>query len=106
MPLPLLLLTFSGLVHTVSAQCPDYDDYSKTTHEPFSAGKYQLSYQRPVPACRKFNSSDVEAAIEDMQGIVQDPDLFRLFQNAFPNTLDTTVTWKGYAANDSTEEVQ
>ncbi|KAI0898981.1 glycoside hydrolase family 125 protein [Annulohypoxylon nitens] len=106
MPLPLLLLTFfSGLVHTVSAQCPDYDDYSKTTHEPFSAGKYQLSYQRPVPACRKFNSSDVEAAIEDMQGIVQDPDLFRLFQNAFPNTLDTTVTWKGYAASDSTEEL-
>ncbi|KAI1458135.1 glycoside hydrolase family 125 protein [Annulohypoxylon moriforme] len=106
MPLPLLLFTFvTGLLRTVSAQCPDYDDYSKTTHEPFSAGKYKLSYQRPVAACRKFNSSDVEATIQDMQGIVKDPDLFRLFQNAFPNTLDTTVTWKGYAANDSTEEL-
>ncbi|KAI1208262.1 glycoside hydrolase family 125 protein [Annulohypoxylon truncatum] len=106
MPLPLLLFTFfSGLLNTVSAQCPDYDDYSKVAHAPFSTGKYHLPYQRPVAACRKFNSSDVEATIEDMQGIVKDPDLFQLFQNAFPNTLDTTVTWRGYAANDSTEEL-
>lgn len=74
-------------------------------HEPLSAGKYQLSYQRPTAECRKFNLSDVEVTIQDMKEVVKDPDLFRLFENAFPNTLDTTVTWKGYSSDDSTEEV-
>ncbi|OTA98043.1 glycoside hydrolase family 125 protein [Hypoxylon sp. CI-4A] len=106
MPRPLLLFGFiSSVINTISAQCPDYDDYAMTTHEPFSAGKYQLSYQRPVAACRKFNSSDVEATIQELKDVVKDPDLFRLFENTFPNTLDTTVTWKGYAAGDSTEEL-
>ncbi|KAI0836379.1 glycoside hydrolase family 125 protein [Hypoxylon sp. FL0890] len=103
--LPLLLSFLFGVLHIVSAQCPDYDAYSREMHEPYSEGKYQLSYQRPTAACRKFNSSDVEETIQDMQELVKDPDLFRLFENAFPNTLDTTVTWKGYAADDSTEEL-
>ncbi|KAI1387820.1 glycoside hydrolase family 125 protein [Hypoxylon trugodes] len=103
---PLLLLSFlSSFVYIASAQCPDYDDYAKTTHEPFSKGKYELSYQRPAPECRKFNLSEVEESIQEMEGLVTDPDLFRLFQNSFPNTLDTTVTWKGFAADDSTEEL-
>ncbi|KAI1141778.1 glycoside hydrolase family 125 protein [Hypoxylon sp. FL0543] len=103
--LPLLLSFLFGVLHTASAQCPDYDAFSKERHEPFSAGKYQLSYQRPTAACRKFNSSDVEGTIQDMKKVVKDPDLYRLFENAFPNTLDTTVTWKGYAADDSAEEL-
>ncbi|KAK7753639.1 hypothetical protein SLS62_004497 [Diatrype stigma] len=53
----------------------------------------------------KFNLSDIEAAIEGMRGVVKDPDLFRLFENAFPNTLDTTVSWKGYADDNSEEEL-
>ncbi|KAI1397502.1 glycoside hydrolase family 125 protein [Hypoxylon fuscum] len=104
-PLLLLLSFLSGIVITASAQCPDYDAYSMQTHEPFSEGKYQLSYQRPTPECRKFNLSEVEDSIQEMKELVKDPDLFRLFENAFPNTLDTTVTWKGVSANDSAEEL-
>ncbi|KAI6082245.1 glycoside hydrolase family 125 protein [Hypoxylon rubiginosum] len=106
MPLLFLLVScLSGIFQTVSAQCPDYSDYSMAVHEPLSAGKYQLSYQRPTAECRKFNLSDVEVTIQDMKEVVKDPDLFRLFENAFPNTLDTTVTWKGYSSDDSTEEL-
>ncbi|KAI1502126.1 hypothetical protein F5X99DRAFT_168374 [Biscogniauxia marginata] len=101
----LLLGSLVGTPSTVLAQCPNYADYSTQTHEPFSEGQYQLSYQRPEATCRKFNLSDVEDTIEDMRGLVKDPDLFRLFENAFPNTLDTTVTWKGYAGNGSDEEL-
>lgn len=100
-----LVCLASGLVTTVIAECPDYTTYYTQTHPPFSEGKYQLSYQRPDPACRKFNLSDAEAAIEGMRGVVKDPDLFRLFENAFPNTLDTTVSWKGCAADNPEEEV-
>ena len=60
---------------------------------------------RPDPACRTFNSSDVESIITQMQSVITDPDLYRLFQNSYPNTLDTAIKWKGYAANNSEEEL-
>lgn len=93
---------FSG---TAVAQCPDYADYSTQRHLPYSNGTYQLSYMRPVPSCRTFNSSDVEAVLAQMQSVISDPDLYRLFQNSYPNTLDTAVKWKGVAANNSAEEL-
>ncbi|KAF8232422.1 hypothetical protein L208DRAFT_1397383 [Tricholoma matsutake] len=48
---------------------------------------------RPSPACRTFNSSAVEKVIEDMNSLLKDPDIARLFENTFPNTLDTTVKY-------------
>ena len=89
----------------VEAQCPDYSAFSQKRHEPFSTGKYQLSYQRPEPACRTFNSSIVEDTITGMKSVIKDPDLYRLFENSFPNSLDTAVRWKGFAANNSKEEL-
>lgn len=93
------------ILETVTAQCPDYSEYSQQVHPPLSSGRYQLSYMRPDPACRTFNSSVVEDTIKDMQSVIKDPDLYRLFQNSFPNTLDTAVKWRGYAANNSDEEL-
>ncbi|KAI1369872.1 glycoside hydrolase family 125 protein [Xylaria arbuscula] len=87
------------------AACPDYSQYSTQTHEPLSEGKYQLSYMRPEQACRKYTIPEVEDAINDMKDVVKDPDLFRLFENAFPNTLDTTISWKGFANNGTKEEL-
>jgi len=40
---------------------------------------------------RKFNSPIVEATISRMKSAIKDPELAWLFQNCFPNTLDTTV---------------
>jgi meiotically up-regulated gene 157 (Mug157) protein len=40
-----------------------------------------------------------------MESVVADPDLYRLFQNSYPNTLDTAIKWKGMAANNSAEEL-
>lgn len=40
-----------------------------------------------------------------MEGVIADPDLFRLFENSYPNTLDTAIKWKGFAANNSEEDL-
>ena len=60
---------------------------------PLSKGPLALPYQRPSPHCRTFVSPLVEEVIEKMTGHMVDKDLARIFENAFPNTLDTTVRW-------------
>lgn len=73
--------------------CPDYRDYSTRKHPPYSTGKYQLPFQRPAVDCRLFKSEAAEDLITQMTVRMADPDLARLFENCFPNTLDTTVRW-------------
>lgn len=93
----------------IKRACPDYKQYStfgrqyvfkphfqylaNTRSHPFSEGPLQLPFQRPAVECRTFTSPLVEKIIEDVTGKMVDKDLARLFENAFPNTLDTTVRW-------------
>jgi meiotically up-regulated gene 157 (Mug157) protein len=35
--------------------------------------------------------------IEKMKGKIKDLDLFRLFENRYPNTLDTMIKWRDFA---------
>lgn len=50
-----------------------------------------LVSRRPAPAARRFASPAVEALIKRVKAKVADPVLAWLFENCFPNTLDTTV---------------
>ncbi|MBB5394697.1 glycoside hydrolase family 125 protein [Mucilaginibacter sp. AK015] len=43
---------------------------------------------------RRFKSVSVEKAIAEFKSKVKNPELGWLFENCFPNTLDTTVTYK------------
>jgi meiotically up-regulated gene 157 (Mug157) protein len=45
-------------------------------------------------AQRKFSSKAIEGAVTEFQNKVKDKELGWLFGNCFPNTLDTTVTFK------------
>ncbi|TPX10331.1 uncharacterized protein E0L32_008736 [Thyridium curvatum] len=108
--LPLLALTATAsLAASPAAQppasCPDYAEYSKTKHPPYSSGPLQLGYMRPEPQCRTFNSSDVGDILKDMEGAIANPDLYRFFHNAYPNTLDTAIRWHGVAADNPDEEL-
>ncbi|KAF2445962.1 glycoside hydrolase family 125 protein [Karstenula rhodostoma CBS 690.94] len=97
-PGSLLLLTLtSTLVQPVSSQCPIYTGYAYHKHLPLSTGKWQLASMRPIPPCRTFKSREVEETIERLRNVIVDPDLFRLFENTWPSTLDTTVAWTGVA---------
>ncbi|KAI1478757.1 glycoside hydrolase family 125 protein [Daldinia sp. EC12] len=71
--------------------CPDYTQYSTYPHRPLSDGPLQLPFQRPDPRCRTFQSDAIEQVIKDVTSRMKDPDLARLFENAFPSTTDTTV---------------
>ncbi|KAI1463038.1 glycoside hydrolase family 125 protein [Daldinia caldariorum] len=71
--------------------CPDYTQYSAYPHRPLSDGPLQLPFQRPDPRCRTFQSDAIEQVIKDVTSRMKDPDLARLFENAFPSTTDTTV---------------
>lgn len=76
------------MANTQAVTCPDYSDYAQEYHPPFSTGRYNLSYQRPDPACRTVSSPAVDAAIVDMQSRIADPDLYRLFENSCRSTAE------------------
>ncbi len=56
-----------------------------------TASRAEVPSKRPAPADRRFVSPATDACIADMKGRLKDPDLGALFENCFPNTLDTTV---------------
>lgn len=99
------LLLYTLRCSLASAQCPDYLTYASQPHEPFSTGKYRLPYQRPSANCRTFTSQLVESTITRVQSVITDPDLSRLFQNTYSNTLDTAIKWRGVSASNPDEEL-
>lgn len=83
-------------------KCPEYGTFSSSIHAPFSKGPLELPFQRPSKECRTFSSATVEKVIEDFKKLIPDPDLARLFENCFPNTLDTTIRWHHPGADPQT----
>ena len=53
----------------------------------------QYVTKRPIPGKRKFISEAVEKTIVQVKGKIKDPKLAWMFENCYPNTLDTTVTY-------------
>ncbi|KAM3545921.1 hypothetical protein ARSEF1564_001202 [Beauveria bassiana] len=99
----LVLAALAGLA--AAADCPAYEQYARQRHEPFSRGKYKFPYQRPAKECRSYAVPEVERVLDDMKRKVRDPDLYQLFLNTWPNTVDTTVLWHGTSAENPEEEL-
>src|SRR5579875_1084801 len=55
------------------------------------AGDRDFTSHRPPTSERKFTSEAVDKTIADVKPRIADPELAWLFENCFPNTLDTTV---------------
>ncbi len=53
-----------------------------------------FSSRRPLPEKRRFRSDSVEATIAAVSRDIADPELAWLFGNCYPNTLDTTVSFR------------
>jgi uncharacterized protein len=52
-----------------------------------------LDDQRPPLNERKFTSPVIESLIKSISGRMKDKEMARIFINAFPNTIDTTVDY-------------
>ena len=50
--------------------------------------------RRPAPEKRSFRSAAVDAKIAEIKGRLSNPRLAWMFENCFPNTLDTTVRYR------------
>src|SRR5664279_549291 len=60
----------------------------------FSQTTAEFESKRPPLAQRKFTSTHVEAAIEEIKKAFPNKEIAWLFENCFPNTLDTTVDFE------------
>ncbi|KAK4105778.1 glycoside hydrolase family 125 protein [Parathielavia hyrcaniae] len=80
-----------------TVQCLGFEELQRQKPGPPSEGRRKFPYVRPPPECRKFRLPALEALLERMEKVIRDPDLFRLFENSYPNTLDTMIKWRGYA---------
>ena len=67
-----------------------------------ASGQVNFGSKRPAASARRFRSKAVDAAIESVSAKMRDPELAWLFSNCFPNTLDTTVTFKNGPAGPDT----
>ncbi|MBN2279091.1 MAG: glycoside hydrolase family 125 protein [Candidatus Marinimicrobia bacterium] len=50
--------------------------------------------QRPAVGERTFTSEAVEKLLAEVKGTIKDPELAWMFENCYPNTLDTTVDYE------------
>ncbi len=58
--------------------------------------------RRPAVQDRKFHSPAIEAYVQRVSRSIADPELAWLFENCFPNTLDTTVQTGTFAGKPDT----
>ena len=58
---------------------------------PATKAPWDMSKGRPTPSERRFHSDAVEAFLKERSTRIADPEFNALFNNCFPNTLDTTV---------------
>lgn len=56
-------------------------------------GSQKFKSNRPAPQDRNFTSDIIEETIRRVKAKIKDPELAWMFENCFPNTLDTTVTY-------------
>ncbi|HEY5749461.1 MAG TPA: glycoside hydrolase family 125 protein [Chryseolinea sp.] len=75
-----------GAIGTSAILAPDAWKHNTTTPE--------FPVVRKPKDQRNFSSTAIEKAISDFKAKVKDPELGWLFENCFPNTLDTTVFLK------------
>lgn len=61
---------------------------------PLTAAAEEFASQRPAVSERCFTSPTIERTIAEVKAKIADPELAWMFENCYPNTLDTTVDYE------------
>ncbi|MBE7181241.1 MAG: glycoside hydrolase family 125 protein, partial [Terriglobus roseus] len=64
---------------------------SRALSAQYSTAAFSGLSGRPPVAKRRFTSAAIERAIQNFRSATGSPQLQQIFENCFPNTLDTTV---------------
>lgn len=83
------------------AVAPSRPSFTQAAGTPIAPGAPLVS-RRPPPPERAFVSPAVEARIRQVRAAIANPELGWLFENCYPNTLDTTVAFHGGAGSEDT----
>lgn len=88
--------TDSGIGTTIPGGCRQSGGADKITSPvtPQETASFPYVCKRPAPAKRRFTSDAVEKALRETKAQLKDPKLAWMFENCFPNTLDTTCEHK------------
>ena len=89
-----LLKTGAGLLGLSLTPLPSAVGASAAKQKSAADKGASLISNRPTPGERTFTSSAVESTIEQVGIAIKDPELRWLFENCYPNTLDTTVDFE------------
>lgn len=68
----------------------------------FAGSPTSFHSRRPAAQDRRFHSAAVEAYLTEMQHRIGDPELAWLFENCYPNTLDTTIEFGSFEGKPDT----
>ncbi|OHS99175.1 hypothetical protein TRFO_34414 [Tritrichomonas foetus] len=86
-------MTSSCISPETQKQLNEKEKYKQLASEKISGQPYKT--KRPSQEDRKFVSQSVEAEINRVKKLIKDPKLSWMFENCFPNTLDTTIISEG-----------
>ncbi|KAK1570134.1 uncharacterized protein LY79DRAFT_570462 [Colletotrichum navitas] len=85
------------------ADCVPFEEWMRRRPGPASEGRRKFPSVRPPPECRTFRLPAMEKLMTRMKAVIKDPDMYRLFENAYPMTLDSMVKWRGFASETDEE---
>jgi uncharacterized protein len=103
LPRPTSISNTSPTSIASKADCMAFEAWMNSKPGPKSEGKREFPLVRPPKECRTFSLPAMEDLIVRMKSVIRDPDLYRLFENAYPNTLDTMIKWRGFARAEDDE---
>lgn len=96
MLLATLLLASTALTHHAAT----YNPSNRLDHHAAASDHNDFTSQRPPVNERLFHSDAVERKIKEVKRLLKNPYLRWMFENCFPNTIDTTVHYRRTADGD------
>lgn len=95
-------VTVASLMIFASSWCNASESILALRQDDITVSQIEFESQRPLVSDRLFQSQSVENKIIEIKKSLKNPKLAWMFENCFPNTLDTTVRHRKTDGKDDT----